>query len=131
MFAVEGFNNAIADVGSSTKKIVENWTQSFMSITPKMQVTLDTSSMRYYDGVNFEKTVHPNVTSNSNFSVVGFEDSMKEFYLEYIEPAISQIAEDMHRQADKNEQTIVQIGNRTVSDAITTQQRANGYTFAK
>ena len=43
----------------------------------------------------------------------------------------SRIAEDMRRQADKQEQTIVQIGNRTVSDAVTTQRKANGYVFAR
>ena len=37
----------------------------------------------------------------------------------------------MKRQADKNEQTIVKIGNRTVTDAVTAQKKANGYTFVK
>ena len=43
----------------------------------------------------------------------------------------SGLVEDMRRQADKKEQTIVQIGGKTITDAVTTQQRANGYAFAR
>ena len=32
-------------------------------------------------------------------------------------------------QADKKEQTIVEIGGKTVTDAVTTQRNANGYSF--
>lgn len=56
---------------------------------------------------------------------------MEEFYREYIEPTLSQMADDMRRQADKQEQTVVQIGNRVVNDAVTTQKKANGYVFAR
>lgn len=42
-----------------------------------------------------------------------------------------QMADDMRRQADKQEQTVVQIGNRVVNDAVTTQKKANGYVFAR
>ena len=41
------------------------------------------------------------------------------------------MAADVKRQADKNEQTIVKLGNRTVNDAVTTQKKANGYSFVK
>ena len=67
------------------------------------------------------------------FSVTatGFKEGMEEFYREYIEPTLSQMADDMRRQADKQEQTVVQIGNRVVNDAVTTQKKANGYVFAR
>ena len=42
---------------------------------------------------------------------------------------MSQMASDMNRQANKKEQTTVQIGNKTVTDAVVTQQNANGYRF--
>ena len=35
------------------------------------------------------------------------------------------------RQADKEEKTIVQVGNRTINDAVTTQKKANGYSFTE
>lgn len=56
---------------------------------------------------------------------------MRDFYREYVEPTLREIASDTKRQADKEEQTIVQIGNRTINDAVVTQQKANGYVFAK
>ena len=56
---------------------------------------------------------------------------METFYHDYVEPTFKAMAADMKRQADKNEQTIVKIGNRTVTDAVTTQKKANGYTFVK
>ena len=54
---------------------------------------------------------------------------MEEFYHEYMEPTLVQMADDMRRQADKEEKTVVQVGNRVVTDAVTTQKKANGYSF--
>ena len=34
------------------------------------------------------------------------------------------------KQADKEEQTIVEIGGRRITDAVEKQQSANGYKFA-
>ena len=64
--------------------------------------------------------------NNSNFS-----QEMRDFYTEYIEPTLKEIASDTKRQADKKEQTIVTIGNKTINDAVVTQQNANGYVFTK
>ena len=47
------------------------------------------------------------------------------------EPTLSQIAADTRRQADKEETTTVQIGNRTISDVVVKQQEADGYKFVK
>ena len=33
------------------------------------------------------------------------------------------------KKADKEEKTVVQVGNRVVTDAVTTQKKANGYSF--
>lgn len=68
---------------------------------------------------------------NNSFSDESFSRAMREFYQEYVEPTLREIADDTKRQADKNEQTIVQVGNRTVNDAVVTQQKANGYSFVK
>lgn len=57
------------------------------------------------------------------------ETSMRDFYREYVEPTLKSIASDVKRQADKEEKTIVQVGNRTITDAVTTQQKANGFSF--
>lgn len=58
-----------------------------------------------------------------------FSKSIKEFYSEYVEPTLREIAADTKRQAYKDDTTIVQIGNRTITDAVTTQEKANGFNF--
>ena len=68
---------------------------------------------------------------NNSFSDESLSRTMREFYREYVEPTLKEIASDTKRQADKEEQTIVQVGNRTITDAVETQQRANGYKFTK
>lgn len=129
--SVLGYNIGINTYGKSTKSAVNNWANSFTKVSPVMRFAVDTSALKYYTSDSFSKSVSADVTSNRNFSVTGFKDGMEEFYREYIEPTLSQMAEDMRRQADKNEQAIVQIGNRTVTDAVTTQRKANGYVFVK
>ena len=68
---------------------------------------------------------------NNSYSEESLSRAMREFYQEYVEPTLKEIASDTKRQADKEEQTIVQVGNRTISDAVVTQQKANGYSFTK
>lgn len=69
--------------------------------------------------------------TGDNFSEEVLSKAMRTFYQEYVEPTLRDIAADTKRQADKEEQTVVQIGNRVVSDAVTTQRKANGYSFVK
>lgn len=126
---VLGYNLGIMNLGSTTKSVVDTWANSFTSVSPVMRFAVDTSALKYYTSDSFSKSVSADVTSSRNFSVTGFKEGMEEFYREYIEPTLSQMADDMRRQADKNEQTIVQIGNRAVTDAVTTQRKANGYVF--
>ena len=59
----------------------------------------------------------------------GFKKAMADFYTEYVQGTMNQMATDMNRQANKREQTTVQIGNRTITDAVETQRDANGYSF--
>lgn len=128
---VLGYNLGIQNLGNTTKGVVNSWANSFTSVSPVMRFAVDTSALKYYTSDSFSKSVSADVISNRNFSVTGFKEGMEEFYREYIEPTLSQMADDMRRQADKNERTIVQIGNRTVNDAVTTQRKANGYVFVK
>lgn len=130
-FSVEGFNNGFNYLGKTTKGVVNSWADSFTSVTPTMSFAVDTSALRYYDSNSFAKTMSTNVVSTASVTATDFKEGMEEFYREYVEPTMAQMAADMRRQADKPEQTVVQIGNRVVNDAVTTQKRANGYAFAK
>jgi len=126
---IRGYNLGITGLGGTTKGVVGKWADSFTAVTPTMSFAVDTSALKYYDSGSFAKSVSANVTSNTSVTATGFMEGMEEFYREYVEPTMAQMASDMRRQADKNEQTVVQIGNRTVTDAVTTQQKANGFRF--
>ena len=128
-FAVAGFNNAITQVGKSTKSVVGTWADSFMNFSPTMALAVDTSALKYYDSAAFSRSISSNVQSSTEISATGFREAMEDFYHEYVEPTMVQMADDMRRQADKEEKTVVQVGNRVVTDAVTTQKKANGYSF--
>ena len=74
----------------------------------------------------YEESKQAYVSSNNDDTLM---KNMRDFYHEYVEPTLREIAADTKRQADKDEKTVVQVGNRVVNDAITTQRRANGYSF--
>lgn len=128
-FAVAGFNNAIAQVGKSTKSVVGTWADSFTNFSPTMALAVDTSALKYYDSAAFSRSISSNVQSSTEVFATGFREAMEDFYHEYVEPTMVQMADDMRRQADKEEKTVVQVGNRVVTDAVTTQKKANGYSF--
>lgn len=125
-----GYNLGISALGNTTKGVVNKWADSFTSVSPVMSFAVDTSALKYYSSDDFAKSVSANVTASSNFSVdtSHIREELREAVLEALNE--SRLAEDMRRQADKKEQTFVQVGNRVISDAVTTQQRANGYRFA-
>ena len=60
----------------------------------------------------------------------GLKEAIKEALDDLgITTAVSEISKNTKTQADKKEQTIVEIGGKTVTDAVTTQRNANGYSF--
>lgn len=58
-------------------------------------------------------------------------DGMRQFYTEYIEPTLKQVASDTKRQADKSEKTVIQVNGKTLAETVARQQKANGYVFTK
>ncbi len=90
-----------------------------------------TENVNSYDPTNtLADSIYANAQRGLDFSEEAMAKVMGNFYQEYVEPTLKEIASDTKRQADKDEQTIVKIGNRTINDAIVTQQKANGYSFA-
>lgn len=116
-------------MGKSTKSVVGTWADSFTNFSPTMALAVDTSALKYYDSAAFSRSISSNVQSSTEVSATGFREAMEDFYHEYVEPTMAQMADDMRRQADKEEKTVVQVGNRVVTDAVTTQKKANGYSF--
>lgn len=128
---VLGYNIGIQNLASTTTGVVTDWANSFSSVSPTMSFAVDTSALKYYNSDSFAGAVSADVSAHSTVTATGFIEGMEEFYREYVEPTLSQMADDMRRQADKKEQTTVMIGNRAVNDAVTTQKKANGYVFVK
>ena len=126
---VLGYNLGIANLGGTTKGVVTDWANSFTSVSPTMSFAVDTSSLKYYNSDSFAQSVSAEIASNGNYAVENSfsADGLKEAVLMAL--VESGLVEDVRRQADKEERTIVQIGNRTVTDAVAAQQRANGYRF--
>lgn len=58
-----------------------------------------------------------------------FKRALADFYTEYVQGTMSQMASDMNRQANKKEHTTVRVGNRVITDAVREQENANGYRF--
>lgn len=120
-----------AYLGKTTKGIVNSWANSFTAVTPTMAFAVDTSALSYYSTDSFDKDIAAHVSANNRYTLDNSiaKEELKEALLQALNE--SNMSVDMRRQADKKEQTIVQVGNRTITDAVTTQQRANGYVFAR
>ena len=84
-----------------------------------------------YDPTNtLSQAVYADTSMVRRNSESSMYSDMRDFYKDYVEPTLREIANDTKRQADKEEQTIVQIGNREIKQAVERQQNANGYKFA-
>lgn len=128
---VLGYNLGIQNLGNSTKSVVGNWADSFTNISPTLALSVDTSALGYFDNARFARSISANVQTSADITTDGFEEAMERFYREYVQPTMNQIADDMRRQADKDERPVVQVGNRVITDAVETQKKANGYSFTK
>ena len=130
-FVVEGFNIGLTSTMSKTYSIMDEWIERVSSYEPELSIeTSGFNSLRsgsYTNRVLAEHIYEQSSAYNRSSDSMG--RTMREFYKEYVEPTLKEIASDTRRQADKSEKTVVQIGNRIVTDAVIEQQQANGYSF--
>ena len=128
-YVIEGFNLGISDMMGTSFKVMDSWTSGITGYQPTVGFALDTSALDYYNSDSFRKSVNTQASVSNQFTSYGFVEGMEEFYKEYVEPTLVNMATDVKRQADKNEQTVVKIGNRTITDAVKEQKNANGFSF--
>lgn len=100
-----------------------------------------TGAQVLYNGIDNVDTYDPTSTlSNTTYedAVMAYRkgvndenmySSMRDFYREFVEPTLKDIAADTKRQADKEENINVQVGNRDITRAVDIQREANGYSF--
>jgi hypothetical protein len=126
-----GFDNAVTRETKDSEKKMSDWASRISSIQPSMKFAVDPSSLDYYDVPSLTDTVSTSVSTASRVAVDTEinADSMETAMLNAL--VGSGLVADVRRQADKKETTTVQIGNRVITDAVTTQQRANGFRFVQ
>lgn len=125
----EGLALGISTTTPDVLKTIDVLTSEMGKANPSVSYTVDTSNVKMNDDLSFMGVQNPTVTKQTEVAVGGFKEGMAEFYKEYLEPTMREMAVDVKRQANKKEETIVQIGNRTVHDVVTEQRNANGYSF--
>ena len=129
-YVIEGFNIGISSTMGTSFKVMGAWAKGVSAYAPALALAVDTSQLSAIENTpRLSRAVVADVRSNCTVTNDGFADNMETFYRDYIEPTFKAMAADVKRQADKNEQTVVKIGNRTVTDAVTAQKKANGYSF--
>ena len=125
----EGLALGIESTTPEVLDSIDSMTAEMVKTHPKLEYQVDTSKVKFSDNSSLMGVATGSVTKQTDVAVSGFKEGMIEFYREYMEPTMREMAVDMKRQADKKEETVVQIGNRTVHDAVIEQREANGYSF--
>lgn len=143
-YVVEGFNIGVDSEKESTRKVMESWLDfSDMNINLGTRLKINDSALKEYSnnyGSDFTneaivQRVTREVSTNGAVQATlnsggGLKEAIKEALDDLgITTAVSEISKNTKTQADKKEQTIVEIGGKTVTDAVTTQRNANGYSF--
>lgn len=144
-YSVEGYNIGVEKEGEKTKGIVTSWADSFtdMDVNLGTRLKINDSALKEYSnnyGSDFTneaivQRVTREVSTNGTVQATlnsggGLKEAIKEALDDLgITTAVSEISKNTKTQADKKEQTIVEIGGKTVTDAVTTQRNANGYSF--
>lgn len=144
-YSVEGYNIGVEKEGEKTKGIVTSWVDSFtdMDVNLGTRLKINDSALKEYSnnyGSDFTneaivQRVTREVSTNGAVQATlnsggGLKEAIKEALDDLgITTAVSEISKNTKTQADKKEQTIVEIGGKTVTDAVTTQRNANGYSF--
>lgn len=131
-YVIEGFNIGIESMLSSTYSIMNQWVNTVSSYTPTLALAVDSSQLASINtSPHLTRATIEDVQYSYKVDATNLSDGLETFYKQYIEPTLKSMAADVKRQADKDEQTIVKIGNKTITDTITAQQKANGYSFIK
>ena len=89
------------------------------------------SASGYDPTCTLSQSVYETSQKANRYSEESMYNDMRDFYYDFVESSINRIVVATERQADKEEKTIVQVGNRTINDAVTTQKKANGYSFTE
>ena len=141
-FVVEGFNIGLDEEMASTFEVMGKWLNginSSLAVSPKIAV--DTSDLKNYAtnyGTEFtdaaithrvQREMGFNSSMQAEIDGGKFSEGMRRVIVEELSPYLSRIDTSTQRQADKKEMVNVEIGRRTVKDAVVEQRSADGFNF--
>ena len=135
LYTVQGFNKGINNAGKTTKKAVSGWLAPLDNVAVNTRLSINDTDLRacranygedFSRDISVQKYTH-NIMSGSVQAAI--TAAFKEIAEAVIVPAIQGVEVQAKRQADKNEQTIVEIGGKTITDAVREQKSRNGFSF--
>lgn len=141
LYTVQGFNKGINNAGKTTKKAVSEWLAPLDNVALNTRLSINDADLRAYRvnyGEDFSRDISVqrythNIMSGSVQAAITADNpitaAFKEIAEAVIVPAIQGVEVQAKRQADKNEQTIVEIGGKTITDAVREQKSRNGFSF--
>lgn len=144
LYSVEGYNKGIEKEGAKTKGVMSSWADSFtdMDINLGTRLKINDSALKDYQnnyGSDFsneaivQRVTKEVSTAGTIQTTLNSGGGLKEAFSEVAEriilPAIQGVEIQAKRQADKNEQTIVEIGGRIITDVVKEQKGRNGFAF--
>lgn len=144
IYSVEGYNEGIKKEGTKTKSVMSSWADSFTDMDIKLgtRLKINDSALKDYQnnyGSDFsneaivQRVTKEVSTAGTIQTTLNSGGGLKEAFSEVAEriiiPAIQNVEVQAKRQADKKEQTIVEIGGRMITDAVKEQKGRNGFAF--
>ena len=140
LYTVQGFNKGIDTAGESTKKAVSGWLAPFDNVSINPMLSINDAALKDYRvnygedfrDISVQRYTHNSISGAVQAAIVAdnpLTAAFKEIAETVIVPAIQNVETQARRQADKNEHTIVEIGGRTITDAVREQKSRNGISF--
>lgn len=141
LYTVQGFNNGINNAGKTTKKAVSGWLAPLDNVAVNTRLSINDTDLRacranygedFSRDISVQRYTHNSISGAVQAAIVTdnpLTAAFREIAESVIVPAIQNVETQAKRQADKNEQTIVEIGGKTITDAVREQKSRNGFSF--
>ena len=141
LYTVQGFNKGINNAGKTTKKAVSGWLAPLDNVAVNTRLSINDTDLRacranygedFSRDISVQRYTHSSISGAVQATIVTdnpITAAFKEIAEAVIVPAIQGVEVQAKRQADKNEQTIVEIGGKTITDAVREQKSRNGFSF--
>lgn len=141
LYTVQGFNKGINNAGKTTKKAVSGWLAPLDNVAVNTRLSINDTDLRacranygedFSRDISVQRYTHNSISGAVQAAIVTdnpLTAAFREIAESVIVPAIQNVETQAKRQADKNEQTIVKIGGKTITDAVREQKSRNGFSF--